>query len=140
MAEGSKDPHFHGEVTQKAVLFNADGDVLLVRSAPEHPWSIPGGRIHEGERPTAGLAREIAEETGLTATVGAPVATMTDAWVSDDGDPLYTVVYSCETTDRGVTLNQEHDEYTWVAPDAARDRLHHDGVRRAVDRAIARRG
>jgi len=133
------DPHFHGEVTQKALLFNAADEVLLVRGGSDNPWSIPGGRIHEDERPAAGLAREIAEETGLAATVGPPVVTMTDAWVADDGDPLYTVVYRCETADHDVTLNHEHEEYAWVTIEAARDRLPHPGLRTALDRAVTDR-
>lgn len=47
--------------------------VVLVRRA--HPplagaWSLPGGRVEAGERLTEALAREIAEETGLTVEVG----------------------------------------------------------------------
>ena len=50
------------------------GQVLLVRVAADTPgagrWTVPGGGLAFGEDPPAGLAREIAEETGLTAVAG----------------------------------------------------------------------
>ncbi len=51
-----------------------DGAVLLVASTyanhPEPLWTLPGGRQRPGELLAATVAREFAEETGLTATVG----------------------------------------------------------------------
>jgi 8-oxo-dGTP diphosphatase len=51
-----------------AVIEDADGRVLLVRNRRRngsHDWSTPGGVIDEGETLLEGLAREVAEETGL---------------------------------------------------------------------------
>ena len=49
------------------------GEVLLVRHTygPDR-WEIPGGGVRRGEEPAAGLARELAEELGLS--VSDPVA------------------------------------------------------------------
>jgi ADP-ribose pyrophosphatase YjhB (NUDIX family) len=41
------------------------GRILLLRQPPGPGWSIPGGLLNRGERPAAGAARELAEETGI---------------------------------------------------------------------------
>jgi len=63
-----------------AVIRDAGGRLLLVRRG--HPpgagrWSLPGGRVENGESPASAAAREVAEETGLTVEVGELLATVT---------------------------------------------------------------
>ena len=50
------------------------GDVLLTRNSVRGPhpgsWTLPGGGVDHGESPSLAVVREVAEETGLAATVG----------------------------------------------------------------------
>ena len=47
----------------------AYGQILLLLRHPDKPyggyWNAPGGRIEEGECPTAAIRRELLEETGI---------------------------------------------------------------------------
>jgi ADP-ribose pyrophosphatase YjhB (NUDIX family) len=52
----------------EAVCFDGSGRVLLGRRANDPGaglWDLPGGFLHEDERPVDGLRREVREETGL---------------------------------------------------------------------------
>ncbi len=55
-------------------LIRRDDAILLTRNSVRGPrpgqWTLPGGGVDHGEPPAAAMAREVAEETGLTATVG----------------------------------------------------------------------
>ena len=65
-----------------AVVFDHEGRILLVRRARGATrsgfWSIPAGFVDYGEEIRAAAARELAEETGLIAEIGAP------AWVASN--------------------------------------------------------
>jgi len=69
--------HVHAKQQRLAAyaLVRRGDEVLLTRlSGRAHEpgvWTLPGGGIEHGERPSVGLAREVEEECGVTATVGA---------------------------------------------------------------------
>lgn len=69
----STNPSGRPEVAVGAVCVR-DGRLLLVRrgrGAGAGAWALPGGRVQWGERLAEAVARELREETGLAATVGA---------------------------------------------------------------------
>lgn len=53
------------------VFTNDDDQVLLVKPTYKVGWEIPGGTVEADEGPYAAAQREIAEELGMTRTLGA---------------------------------------------------------------------
>lgn len=51
--------------TVGVLVFNAEGHLLLVRSADDGAWGIPGGLVEPFEGPEEAALRETWEETGL---------------------------------------------------------------------------
>jgi ADP-ribose pyrophosphatase YjhB (NUDIX family) len=58
-----------GKFVLGAVMLVRDGGdperILLLRQPPGKGWSLPAGLLKRGERPAAGGARELFEETGI---------------------------------------------------------------------------
>ena len=64
----------HPHVRGVGVFVRHEGRVLLVRSTYQSWWGLPGGRVDRGEEPRAAAARELHEETALTAAPDALTA------------------------------------------------------------------
>ena len=103
-------------------LVESGGRVLLVRRAPWDAmpghWELPGGKVDAGEPLLAALARELAEETGLTLGC-APFLTSTSRWRSRSGRPIREYVYEAVSNGE-VRLSDEHDAYEWVVAPGSR--------------------
>ncbi len=134
-APSTDDEPYTDGITQKAILFGPDDQVLLTRAGGQ--WSVPGGTFEYGETIHGGLRRELREELSVTARIGAPVDIVYGAWLDGTGTPLVTTFYRAVTDDRAVELNDEHDDFEWVSPATARERLAELFGRR-MERVLAR--
>jgi ADP-ribose pyrophosphatase YjhB (NUDIX family) len=97
------------KVDVRAVVFNPDGEILLVREAADGYWSLPGGWADIGYAPREVAAKEVQEETGLTVT---PTRLLAVLDKRKHGHPpaleyVYKLFISCTAT--GGTLRPAHD-------------------------------
>jgi ADP-ribose pyrophosphatase YjhB (NUDIX family) len=102
----------------------ADGKVVLVRRRHEPlagRWSLPGGTLEVGETLTAGVAREMLEETGLVVEVG-PVIDVFDRITLDEASRVeyhfVLVDYLCWPVGGALQAGSDVDEAVRVDPDA----------------------
>jgi 8-oxo-dGTP pyrophosphatase MutT (NUDIX family) len=112
------------------VIFNADGEVLLVEHVfhPYHPWGLPGGWVDRREDPAATLIREMREELELQVEVGPVLLAKVDYGSHID------LAYLCHQTGPIGTLSGELLGYRWLPPDNL-PRLHSFHYR-AIQRAL----
>jgi len=96
------------------VVLDGEGRILIVEHVfhPRHPWGLPGGWLHAGERPAEGLAREIAEETGLRVEVLHPLLIDT----SRHGSRHLDIAFLCTPRGDVTALSRELLSYEWVRP------------------------
>ena len=113
----------HPQLAVSAAIFR-DGKVLLVRRARSPAkgfYSLPGGRVEFGESLHQALAREIDEETGLRIEI-AGLAGWREVLPATSGAGHYLIMsFAARWVAREPVLNEELDDYRWLAPDALGD-------------------
>ncbi len=77
-------------------------------------WEFPGGKIQAGETPAGALARELAEELGVTARIGPQVGETRHAY---SPDRVVHVVFLAAAIDGGEPAPHHHGELRWVTPE-----------------------
>jgi len=116
----SSPPPLHPQLAVSAAIFR-DGKVLLVRRARSPAkgfYSLPGGRVEFGETLHAALHREVAEETSLMIEI-ADLAGWREVVPAAAGGGHYLIMSFAARWSAGeVFLNEELDDYRWLAPDA----------------------
>ena len=134
-------PHQRPVVTVGALIFNAAGQVLMVRT---HKWSdlwgIPGGKVKWGEASQEALRRELKEETNLDIRAIRFVLVQ-DCIRSTEfyrEEHFVLLNYTCRCAGPGaVRLNEEARAFRWLKPAAAL-RLPLNHPTRVLLRAVGR--
>jgi len=108
------------QIAVSAAIFRG-GKVLLTRRARSPAkgfYSLPGGRVEFGESLHQALSREVDEETGLEIEI-IGLAGWREVLPTAPGTGHYVIMsFAARWVAREPSLNDELDDYRWVAPDA----------------------
>ena len=97
-----------------------DGRLLLVRRAHEPwrgRWDVPGGFCGPREHPRDTAARELREETGLRARIGAILGIWLDSYAPEgpDADKLTLNIYYHARVEAGAQTRMDPNEVAEIA-------------------------
>jgi lipoyl(octanoyl) transferase len=120
-----------------------EAQVLVVRRTPERGgfWQTITGRVEPGEAPAQAAARELQEETGVSAPVHAldyqhafALGELLPPMLAEE-----TAFAAWLPEGHAVRLSPEHDTCEWLDVPTALKRLEYRGLREGVKRALALR-
>ncbi|MFC7343170.1 NUDIX hydrolase [Saccharopolyspora griseoalba] len=97
-----------------ALVFDPRGRLLLVKRANEPgrgQWSLPGGRVEQGEGDHSAVRREVFEETGLDVTVGDLVGRIERPAPRGTYEILD---YSCRSTEWEISPGDDAADAMWA--------------------------
>ena len=127
----------HPQLAVSAAIFR-DGKVLLVRRARSPGkgfYSLPGGRVEFGESLHTALHREVDEETGLRIEI-LGLAGWREVLPGTMGGGHYLIMsFAARWTAGEAVLNDEHDDFKWLAPDALGDLKLTGGLKEVIEAA-----
>jgi 8-oxo-dGTP diphosphatase len=113
----------HPQLAVSAAIFR-DGKILLVRRArspAKGVYSLPGGRVEFGETLHAAVHREVDEETSLKIEI-INLAGWREVMPAITGGGHYLIMsFAARWTFGEPVLNDELDDFRWLAPDALGD-------------------
>lgn len=106
-------------------IIENDGKIVLLMKgwgkSGIRRWSIPGGKLKQGENPEEALIREIREETGIELSNFEKVKVFNVRLLLPDNrrDFVYHLFKANIGKDIKVKLSDEHEDYKWVTPEQA---------------------
>jgi 8-oxo-dGTP diphosphatase len=128
----------HPQLAVSAAIFRGD-KILLVRRARSPAkgfYSLPGGRVEFGETLHAALHREVAEETALKIDI-AGLAAWREVMPTAEGSGHFVILSFAARWIAGEPhLNEELDDYLWLAPDALGDLKITAGLQDVIQQAM----
>jgi len=130
-------PPPHPQLAVSAAIFR-DDRILLVRRARSPArgyYSLPGGRVEFGETLHAALHREVDEETALKIEI-VGLAGWREVVPGASGGGHYLIMsFAARWTSGEPVLNDELDDFRWLAPDAIGDLKVTSGLQEVIRQA-----
>jgi 8-oxo-dGTP diphosphatase len=125
------------QLAVSAAIFR-DDRVLLVRRARSPGkglYSLPGGRVEFGESLHTALHREVDEETGLRIEILGLAGWREVLPIASGGGHYLIMSFAARWASGEPVLNDEHDDFKWLEPDALGDLKVTGGLREVVQAA-----
>lgn len=113
-------------VAAAGYVFDKEGNILLIKT-PNRGYDATGGQIEEGEDLTAGVLREIMEESGIQAKVKCLCGVYSNVGKHVFYDGVTTVPtkvmfdFICEYESGECRPSEESSEVIWVSRDKVMD-------------------
>jgi 8-oxo-dGTP diphosphatase len=127
----------HPQLAVSAAIFR-DGKILLVRRARSPAkgfYSLPGGRVEFAESLHTALHREVDEETGLKIEI-VGLAGWREVLPGTGASGHYLIMsFAARWIGREPVLNDELDDFRWLAPDSLGDLKVTGGLREVIQSA-----
>ena len=129
------------QVGVKALIANAQGEYLFIQRNHELPdgsgirWDVPGGRTEPDETLINALTREILEETGMKLAGEPRLLDAQDIIVPDIKLHVVRLTYAVQVHGK-LRLSNEHQKYTWLLLEAAKELTVDDYLRRTLEAQI----
>lgn len=127
----------HPQLAVSAAIFRGD-KILLVRRArapAKGLYSLPGGRVEFGETLHAALRREVDEETALKIDI-VGLAGWREVVPGPPGSGHYLIMsFAARWSSGEPDLNDELDDFKWLAPDNLGDLKLTGGLREVIEAA-----
>jgi 8-oxo-dGTP diphosphatase len=129
------EPLSRPQIAVSAAIFR-DDKILLVRRARSPAkgfYSLPGGRVEFGETLHAALHREVDEETSLKIEI-VDLAGWREVVPGPAGGGHYLIMsFAARWIANEPVLNDELDDFKWLAPDALGDLKLTGGLREVIE-------
>jgi 8-oxo-dGTP pyrophosphatase MutT (NUDIX family) len=127
------------EVSYGGVVVRGDDVMVIVPRGRRRVLGLPKGGPMAGERPEQTAAREVREETGITATVRERLGQVDYTYRRGGRNIAKTVHFYLCLFEAGDTADHDHevDDARWMPLREARRRLSYPGERAMVERALS---
>lgn len=102
------------------IFQNKNKEILLLKTAKEDKWSLPGGKSEGTESYEETLIREIREETGYQIEDVSKCKYFRDDATYGNGQEFHSFVYLLDVEKLFIPkLSLEHTKYKWIHPKEA---------------------
>jgi len=113
-------------------------EVAVIHRPRYEDWSLPKGKLEDGESYEDAALREVEEEAGLRGTLGAELSS--HAYTDRKGRSKIVRWWLLAEPDGEFEANHEADELRWIAPEEAEELLDYEHDRALVREAVKEAG